>query len=211
MPFGGPGYGLRSMSRLGWALRSWSVGLVGVACGRRRRAPMRARRRQSSSIEHGPSDVPERPPHSTDTTVYDPATVEGEVEAAYLRSWEVYADAVWNLDYDTRGVRRGVRGRAACDEGRRARRAASANGAPCEQSSNTTTRWTSSSSGEARRDRPVREPPHRHRPARPRSRTEPDPNEISARRATGSNRWMAPGRSCSRSGARCEAADRASQ
>ncbi len=39
-------------------------------------------------------------PTSTTTTVYDPATVEGQVEAAYLRSWEVYADAVYNLRLD---------------------------------------------------------------------------------------------------------------
>src|SRR5690606_35768868 len=29
-----------------------------------------------------------------------PATVEGEIEAAYLRSWDVYADAVYNLELD---------------------------------------------------------------------------------------------------------------
>lgn len=43
--------------------------------------------------------VPERP-SSTTTTALDPATVEGQVEAAYLRSWDVYADAVYNLELD---------------------------------------------------------------------------------------------------------------
>lgn len=43
--------------------------------------------------------VPERPT-STTTTAYDPASVEGAVEAAYLRSWDVYADAVYNLELD---------------------------------------------------------------------------------------------------------------
>ena len=43
--------------------------------------------------------VPEREP-STTTTAFDPATLEGEVEAAYLRSWDVYADAVYHLELD---------------------------------------------------------------------------------------------------------------
>jgi hypothetical protein len=43
--------------------------------------------------------APERPA-STTTTAFDPATVEGEVEAAYLRSWDVYAEAVYNLEFD---------------------------------------------------------------------------------------------------------------
>lgn len=43
--------------------------------------------------------VPERPA-STTTTGYDPASVEGQVEAAYLRSWDVYAEAVYNLQLD---------------------------------------------------------------------------------------------------------------
>jgi hypothetical protein len=43
--------------------------------------------------------VPERPP-STTTTAFAPTTVEGEVEAAYLRSWDVYAEAVYNLELD---------------------------------------------------------------------------------------------------------------
>ncbi len=43
--------------------------------------------------------APERPA-STTTTAYDPAAVEGQVEAAYLKSWDVYADAVYNLKLD---------------------------------------------------------------------------------------------------------------
>lgn len=45
------------------------------------------------------TSVPPRPT-STTTTIYDPATVEGQVEAAYLRSWDVYANAVYNLELD---------------------------------------------------------------------------------------------------------------
>lgn len=43
--------------------------------------------------------VPERPP-STTTTAFDPASVEGQVEAAYLKSWDVYANAVYHLELD---------------------------------------------------------------------------------------------------------------
>jgi hypothetical protein len=43
--------------------------------------------------------APERPA-STTTTAFDPATVEGQVEAAYLKSWDVYAEAVYNLEFD---------------------------------------------------------------------------------------------------------------
>ncbi|MFZ6002949.1 MAG: hypothetical protein ACOYXM_03365 [Actinomycetota bacterium] len=45
------------------------------------------------------STAPERQA-STTTTAYAPTSVEGEVEAAYLRSWDVYADAVYNLELD---------------------------------------------------------------------------------------------------------------
>lgn len=45
------------------------------------------------------TEAPERAA-STTTTAYDPAAVEGQVEAAYLRSWDVYADAVYNLELD---------------------------------------------------------------------------------------------------------------
>ena len=41
---------------------------------------------------------------STTTTAFDPATVEGEVEAAYLRSWDVYADAVYDLELDEQAL-----------------------------------------------------------------------------------------------------------
>jgi len=39
-------------------------------------------------------------PESTTTTAYDASTVEGQIEAAYLRSWDVYAAAVYNLELD---------------------------------------------------------------------------------------------------------------
>lgn len=49
------------------------------------------------------SEAPPRPT-STTTTMFDPASVEGEVEAAYLRSWDVYADAVYNLELDEQAL-----------------------------------------------------------------------------------------------------------
>ena len=52
--------------------------------------------RSSSSTT---TTAPERPA-STTTTAFDPASVEGEVEAAYLKSWDVYADAVYDLVLD---------------------------------------------------------------------------------------------------------------
>ncbi len=39
-------------------------------------------------------------PTSTTTTEFDPASVEGQVEAAYLHSWDVYAEAVYDLELD---------------------------------------------------------------------------------------------------------------
>lgn len=47
--------------------------------------------------------VPERET-STTTTEFDPASVEGQVEAAYLKSWDVYADAVYNLELDEQAL-----------------------------------------------------------------------------------------------------------
>jgi hypothetical protein len=47
--------------------------------------------------------APERPA-STTTTAYDPAAVEGQVEAAYLKSWDVYAEAVYNLELDEQAL-----------------------------------------------------------------------------------------------------------
>jgi hypothetical protein len=47
--------------------------------------------------------APERMP-STTTTAFDPASVEGEVEAAYLRSWDVYAQAVYDLELDEQAL-----------------------------------------------------------------------------------------------------------
>ena len=53
----------------------------------------------TTSTASSTTTAPERPT-STTTTTYDPASVEGEVEAAYLKSWDVYADAVYNLRLD---------------------------------------------------------------------------------------------------------------
>ena len=54
---------------------------------------------EETSSSSTTSTAPERPA-STTTTAFDPASVEGEVEAAYLRSWDVYADAVYDLVLD---------------------------------------------------------------------------------------------------------------
>ena len=54
---------------------------------------------ESSSSSRSTTTAPERPA-STTTTAFDPASVEGAVEAAYLKSWDVYADAVYDLVLD---------------------------------------------------------------------------------------------------------------
>jgi hypothetical protein len=53
----------------------------------------------TTTAESTTTTTPERPA-STTTTEFDPASVEGAVEAAYLRSWDVYADAVYHLELD---------------------------------------------------------------------------------------------------------------
>jgi len=58
---------------------------------------------EDPTITSTTTSVPERPP-STTTTAFDPASVEGAVEAAYLRSWDVYADAVYNLELDDQAL-----------------------------------------------------------------------------------------------------------
>jgi hypothetical protein len=54
---------------------------------------------RTTSSSSTSSTAPERPA-STTTTAYDPAAVEGQIEAAYLRSWDVYAQAVYDLELD---------------------------------------------------------------------------------------------------------------
>jgi septal ring-binding cell division protein DamX len=54
---------------------------------------------RSTTSTSSTTTAPERPA-STTTTAYDPAAVEGQVEAAYLKSWDVYAEAVYNLKLD---------------------------------------------------------------------------------------------------------------
>ena len=52
------------------------------------------------TLEQPTDDTAPERPASTTTTAFDPASVEGEVEAAYLKSWDVYADAVYDLVLD---------------------------------------------------------------------------------------------------------------
>jgi hypothetical protein len=49
------------------------------------------------------STAPPRPT-STTTTMFDPTSVEGQVEAAYLKSWDVYAEAIYNLELDEKAL-----------------------------------------------------------------------------------------------------------
>jgi hypothetical protein len=53
-----------------------------------------------STTTTAPTTTAAERPASTTTTAFDPQSVEGEVEAAYLRSWDVYADAVYHLELD---------------------------------------------------------------------------------------------------------------
>ncbi len=62
-------------------------------------APTTTTSEPTSTTPSSTTTPPERPP-STTTTAFDPASVEGQVEAAYLRSWDVYAEAVYNLELD---------------------------------------------------------------------------------------------------------------
>lgn len=57
----------------------------------------------TTTAEPTTTTAPERPA-STTTTAFDPASVEGAVEAAYLRSWDVYAEAVYNLELDEKAL-----------------------------------------------------------------------------------------------------------
>jgi hypothetical protein len=59
--------------------------------------------RSTTTSSSTTSTAPERP-SSTTTTAYDPSVVEGQVEAAYLKSWDVYADAVYNLHLDEQAL-----------------------------------------------------------------------------------------------------------
>ncbi len=54
---------------------------------------------RTSTTASTTTTAPERAA-STTTTAYDPAAVEGQIEAAYLRSWDVYAQAVYDLELD---------------------------------------------------------------------------------------------------------------
>lgn len=63
-------------------------------------APTTTERSTTTTAEPTTTSTAPPRPTSTTTTMFDPASVEGEVEAAYLKSWEVYADAVYNLELD---------------------------------------------------------------------------------------------------------------
>lgn len=59
--------------------------------------------RPTTTAPTSTTTAPERAA-STTTTAYDPAAVEGQVEADYLRSWDVYADAVYHLELDEQAL-----------------------------------------------------------------------------------------------------------
>ena len=77
------------------------MGLLPAGCGGAAPAAAPPTSTTSSAVTTSSTTTtaPQRPT-STTTTAYDPASVKGAVEAAYLRSWDVYADAVYNLRLD---------------------------------------------------------------------------------------------------------------
>lgn len=87
-----------------WVTRMCVVLALGVAaCGGDSDADARPTTTLERTTTSSTSTAPERAA-STTTTAYDPAVVEGQVEAAYLKSWDVYAEAVYNLELDEQAL-----------------------------------------------------------------------------------------------------------
>ena len=76
-----------------------TLALAATACGGDDPSTASTTTHIDDSTTSSTSTAPERPT-STTTTEFDPASVEGQVEAAYLRSWDVYAEAVYDLVLD---------------------------------------------------------------------------------------------------------------
>lgn len=87
----------------GWGVTAGCLALMAatVGCGADD-APTSVDRSTTTTTT---STAPERPV-TTPSTIYAPDTVEGQVEAAYLESWEVYADAVYHLRLDEADLER---------------------------------------------------------------------------------------------------------
>jgi hypothetical protein len=81
------------------ALGSVLIGIAAIGCSDDKDPVASSTSEAEVTSTTTTSSAPERPA-STTTTAYDPAAVEGQVEAAYLRSWDVYAEAVYNLELD---------------------------------------------------------------------------------------------------------------
>lgn len=78
-----------------------AVALLAAACsGNDPEAAPSTTAAPSSTVEPTTTTTAPERMASTTTTAFDPASVEGEVEAAYLKSWDVYADAVYHLELD---------------------------------------------------------------------------------------------------------------
>jgi len=82
-----------------------ALALLGAACSSAdpEAAPTPTARPSTTGEATTTSTAPERMA-STTTTAFDPASVEGQVEAAYLRSWDVYAAAVYDLELDDQAL-----------------------------------------------------------------------------------------------------------
>lgn len=76
-----------------------ALGLVSAACSDDEPTSAPTTTTVADTTTSSTTTAPEREP-STTTTAFDPTSVEGAVEAAYLKSWDVYADAVYDLHLD---------------------------------------------------------------------------------------------------------------
>lgn len=92
---------VRIARRRGWVVVATVGALLGSgACGDDGEAAPSTTERSTTTTEATTTSTAPPRPTSTTTTMFDPASVEGQVEAAYLRSWEVYAAAVYDLELD---------------------------------------------------------------------------------------------------------------
>lgn len=76
-----------------------ALGLVSAACSDDEPSSAPTTTTVDDITTSSTTTAPEREP-STTTTAFDPTSVEGAVEAAYLKSWDVYANAVYDLQLD---------------------------------------------------------------------------------------------------------------
>lgn len=101
----GSGLSSAPVSSWGHSVRALAVGaaLLAACSDDEPSASTTTSESTTTTVEPTTTTAPERPA-STTTTEFDPSTVEGEVEAAYLKSWDVYADAVYHLRLDEQAL-----------------------------------------------------------------------------------------------------------